>query len=60
MHNFTTINGDLPLKAFVWLLFIELALTDPLYPGLTVTPPALLVGGQSDEEPVWPPEVAPP
>ena len=56
MHNFTTINGDLPLKAFVWLLFIELALTDP---GLTVTPPALLVSGQSHEEPVWPPEVAP-
>ena len=49
--------GDLPLTAFVWLLLIELALTDPLNPGLTGTPSASLpplVGGQPDEEPVWP------
>ena len=51
------LNGDLPLTAFVWLLLIELALTDPLNPGLTGTPSAPLpplVGGQPDEEPVWP------
>ena len=47
--------------AFVLLLLIELALTDPLNLGLTWTPPLPpLVGGQPDEEPVWPPEDAAP
>ena len=39
------------------MLLIELALTDPLNPGLIGTPPdplPPLVGGQPDEEPVWP------
>ena len=64
MHNLKQIkNDDLPLTAFVWLLLIELALTDPLNPGLTGTPPDPLppfVGGQPVKEPVWSPEVSPP